>query len=167
MDLALKKLRTYYVFSKWLIFLVGIYFIIFVFIFILIRNCMLCAPFILCLVKTLYGINNNNEKSWEYGIGDTWNWKWSRLIWKYRQKIFEEKFKSFFFFCNGVVETYQALFCQLFCCRHLISVRIEIQIMFIVCITELLPWPEHGYYEVHSMHCRTITITWAWGLWWS
>ncbi len=31
-------------------FLVGIYFILFVFVFFLIRNCMLCAPFILCYV---------------------------------------------------------------------------------------------------------------------
>ncbi len=32
------------------IFLLGIYFIIFVFVFFLIRNCMLCTPFILCYI---------------------------------------------------------------------------------------------------------------------
>ncbi len=54
-------------FSKLMIFLIGIYFVIFEFVFLLIRNCMLCAPFCTmlctCLVKTLYGINYNNNNS--------------------------------------------------------------------------------------------------------
>ncbi len=39
-------------FSKLLIFLVGIYFIIVVFVFFLIRNCMLYATFLVCYVHT-------------------------------------------------------------------------------------------------------------------
>ncbi len=48
-------------------FLIGMYFVIFVFVFFFIRNCMLCAPFYTmlctCLVKTLYGVNYNNNNN--------------------------------------------------------------------------------------------------------